>query len=339
MLAGYTGNEPLAAHTTLKVGGAATYFAIANSEAKLRGLLATANEAGEPVTMLGGGSNVLVADTGIPGCVIKNAITGWQAAEDNGQVNLTVGAGEVFDAVVEKTVAAGWWGLENLSHIPGSVGATPIQNVGAYGTEVADCIVSVTAIHRDTLESRTFTNTECQFGYRDSWFKSEAGRAWVITGVTFALSATPKPNLSYRDLTERFSGSTPTVEEVRAAVIAIRSQKFPDWHTVGTAGSFFKNPIISQTHFAKLQARYPELPGFPTDSCGVKVPLGWILDKVCHLRGVSDGPVGTYQGQALVLVNTGDASATNVTRFAKKIVAAVHAATDITIDWEVTLLG
>lgn len=336
---GYQTQVSLATHTTFQTGGPAQYFATATTMTELKRLLTVAKEAGQSVTILGGGSNVLVADAGIAGAVIQNRLTGWDVLEADDVVTVTIGAGEACDTAVARSVAAGWWGLENLSHIPGSVGAMPIQNVGAYGVETADCLQSVTALHSHTLEERSFSPAECQFAYRDSWFKTAAGREWIITEVTFTLQRTPQPQLSYRDLAERFAEQTPTLAEIREAVIDIRASKFPDWHEVGTAGSFFKNPIISREHFHTLLERYPELPHYPVNESQVKVPLGWILDNVCQLRGVQEGAVGSYAGQALVLVNYGDATTAEITAFAERIAASVAAATDISIEWEVTPLG
>ena len=338
-LPGYTSGVSLAPYTTFKVGGAAEYFAEAHSEAELASLIETARAAEQPVTILGGGSNVLVADAGVAGCVIKNSIERWDEQVDDTHVVLTVGAGNVFDDVVARTVERGWWGMENLSHIPGSVGATPIQNVGAYGVEVADCIHTVRAYHPGTRSYREFTPAECAFAYRDSFFKRESGRAWVVVAVSFALSTEAQPNVTYRDVALRFANTTTTQADMRQAIIDIRSQKFPDWHTVGTAGSFFKNPIITQAKYERLRGSYPELPGYPTGDGRVKVPLGWILEHVCQLRGTSKGGVGSYAGQALVVVQTGGATARAIHAFADDVAKQVQAATGIAIEWEVTPLG
>lgn len=339
MLAGYQANVPLAPHTTFKTGGAAAYYTTVTTEAELEAALAEASAASLPVTVLGGGSNVLVADTGVAGCVIQNQLGGWHVSLlADGVVAVTAGAGLVWDELVAQSVAEGWWGLENLSAIPGSVGATPIQNVGAYGVEVGDRIVSVRAMHQRDQSVRDFTAAECAFGYRDSFFKTSAGREWVVCAVTYALSTTPLPQLQYRDLATWFTDQTPTQPAIREAVITIRSKKFPDWHQVGTAGSFFQNPIISVDSFAALRERYPELPGYPTADGQVKVALGWILDKVCDLRGVYDGAVGCYEGQALVLVQRGGASSAAVAHFAETVAKQVYEHTGIEIAWEVTLL-
>ena len=332
-------NVPLAEYTTLKVGGPAEYFAVVQDEEMLRAAVEDARRQGMSIRMIGGGSNILVPDNGLSGLTIKNNITGWQETVDGNVVRICVGAGEVFDDVVARTVAKGYWGLENLSHIPGSVGATPVQNVGAYGVEIQDRIDRVRVYNCETDAYEELTAAECQFGYRDSLFKTPEGQKYFITHVTFLLGATPQPVLSYKDLEAVFADeATPQLAAIRDAVIAIRAQKFPDWTVVGTAGSFFKNPVIPKSQYESLSREYPELPGFPVSDTEVKVPLGWILDKICHLRGASDGVVGTYEGQALVVVTTGGATATDITAFAHTVAASVKEKTGISIEWEVTQL-
>ena len=195
-------------------------------------------------------------------------------------VTLTCGSGEWLDDVVADSVERGYWGLENLSAIPGTVGATPVQNVGAYGVEVSSRITAVAAIHQDSEEEKIFSVRECAFGYRDSFFKSPAGAVWVVTTVTFSLSQTPRPQLEYGALAALKTVEDITPSLVRASVMKIRAGKFPDWKVVGTAGSFFKNPIITAAAYKTLKTNYPELPGFPTDNGMVKVSLGFILDKI-----------------------------------------------------------
>lgn len=325
-------------YTTWQTGGVARYFITVSDETELVAALTFAVEHELPHFILGGGSNVLVADSGFGGVVIHlthHAVTSTTEADT---VLVTAEAGKTFDELVAEAVQSGWWGLENLSHIPGSVGATPVQNVGAYGVEVGDCIDSVRVYDQLSQAFTTLTQSDCQFGYRDSRFKREPGR-YIITAVTFRLHTIPQPQLSYRDLATYFSNSTPSLRAIREAVIAIRSAKFPDWHTVGTAGSFFKNPIISGAHYETLVDRYPELPGFEQPDGMVKVPLGWILDKVLGLKGQGTETVGCYAGQALVLYNKGGATTADVVAFAEAIAQRVYEATEIIIAWEVTLVG
>ena len=191
----------LAPLTTLQVGGAAEAYVRVTDEQTLVAAVQYASDNQLPITILGGGSNVLIPDTGVSGLVIHNAMTEYSVEVSGDEVLVTAGAGETLDTLIEKTVAEGWWGLENLSHIPGSVGATPVQNVGAYGVEVADIIASVRVYDVLTNTFVTFSVTDCAFGYRDSLFKQTDGKRYIVTAVTYRLSKTAKPKLQYRDLT------------------------------------------------------------------------------------------------------------------------------------------
>ncbi len=335
---GWKQREPLAPYTTFGIGGPAEYFATVRTAEELRARIKDAHEHLLPVTILGGGSNVLVSDSGVAGAVIRIEIDGITATDEGDSVLITAGAGEVFDDLVAYTVAHGYWGIENLSAIPGTVGATPVQNVGAYGIEIGEYIESVEVIDLRDFSMRTLTRDECAFGYRDSVFKHEAGESYVVTQVTIRLSQTAAPQLAYKDLAARFAESEPTQAEIREAVIDIRSKKFPNWEVTGTAGSFFKNPIIPDAQYRELLNRYPELPGFLQVDGSVKVPLGWILDKVLSLRGTRVGNVGAYEGQALVIVNYGNATAAEVEIFAANVAHNVYEDTGIKIEWEVTKL-
>lgn len=330
----------LASYTTLKVGGPAEYFAEVASEEELAVVVAEAKKMKLNITVLGGGSNILVSDQGIAGLVVHNCTIGTVEKKEGTDVYVTAGAGIVFDELVAKTVEKEYWGLENLSHIPGSVGATPVQNVGAYGREVKDLITEVRVFNTETEAFEVFTNKDCGFGYRDSFFKTEKGKKYIVTSVTYRLSVLPQRNIAYKDLAAFFGeGAEPTIKEIRDAVISIRSKKFPDWQRVGTAGSFFKNPIIANSHYEELKKRYKDMPGFLLATGEVKVPLGWILDKVCSVRGLTIGNVGSYEGQALVLVHNGDATANEIKNFADEIARRVYDATQIAIEWEVTKAG
>lgn len=334
-------NINLAPYTTFKIGGPAEYFAVVKSEEELPTLASEARERHQCILVLGGGSNVLIDDAGVKGLVVKNEIKGVSSVISDDQVFVTAGAGEVWDDFVAITVKEGWWGLENLSAIPGSVGATPIQNVGAYGVEVASLIKSVRVFDIERGQFREFTNQECAFGYRDSFFKTEAGRKMIVTSVTYSLSTVPNPKLHYKDLAVFFSDielSNISQSAIRDAVIKIRAGKFPDWKQIGTAGSFFKNPIINEDHYATLAAEYPGLPGYPEKEGKIKVSLGWILDNICGLRGYKEGNVGLYEKQALVLVNFGNASASEIKNFVVKIRDEVFKKTQIEIEMEVSVM-
>ena len=325
----------LATYTTLQVGGQARYLVHIQSVAELESGRQLALRTAVPILVLGSGSNVLIPDAGYPGLVVINNIAGstYTDAAETGYVYVRFGAGELLDAIVAQTIQKQYWGLENLSHIPGTIGAAPVQNVGAYGVELSAIVHSVEAFSVDTGEVRSFTNEQCAFAYRDSFFKSQSGRQWIITHVTCQLSKHRNPVLSYGDL-QTLDADVCTSADIRQTVIDIRKTKFPDWHTIGTAGSFFKNPIITPTQHQQLMTKYPGLVSYVQPNGTYKVSLGWILDKVCHLRGYSSGKVGLYQDQALVLVNTGN-SATDIAQFAANVSQQVHQKTGITIEPEV----
>jgi len=325
----------LASYTTLKVGGPARYLATVRDLTDLEAVSAFIADQNLPYFILGSGSNLLVTDKGFSGVVIKNEILGidFQEKTEN-KVISEFGAGESLDAIVAKTTELNYWGLENLSHIPGTIGATPVQNVGAYGVEVSSLILGVRAYNLQTGEHRRFTNADCEFAYRESFFKTQAGREWIITHVTFELQKNPNPILDYKDLSHLSAIPDINQQDIRKTVIEVRSQKFPDWEQVGTAGSFFKNPIVSTEQALALQSQYPELPVYQISPDQSKVSLGYILDKVCGLKGFTRGNVSLYQNQALVLVQTGD-SAADVQDFISHVSKIVADKTGIIIEQEV----
>lgn len=330
---------PLAPLTTFGVGGAADYFFTFNDLTDLPVLLSLVKERGLAVRVLGGGSNVVVADGGIKALVLKNELTGHDFTVAGSEVYLRVRSGEIFDQVVAKAVQRGYWGLENLSAIPGSVGATPIQNVGAYGIEVADLITEVRAVDLETGTEKAFTNDDCQFSYRNSFFKTKPGRKFFVTEVTYRLNTVSKPQLGYRDLDNYFTNKPdPSLKSIREAIIKIRGQKFPDWRQLGTAGSFFKNPIVDKDKAAGLKAEFPELPLFEEDDGNFKISLSWIMDNVLALKGYRKGNVGTYKDHVLVMVNYGGAKFAEVISLAKEIETKVFDRTGIKVEWEVTKL-
>jgi UDP-N-acetylmuramate dehydrogenase len=326
-------NIPLAQYTTFKIGGPASFFCMVTTEDELVRAVEFAKKEKHPIFILGGGSNVLINDYGFKGVVIKICFEGITYAGDV----VTVAAGEDWDDVVEQTVSRGLYGLENLSAIPGTVGAAPVQNIGAYGAEVSNVIVSVRALDTTTKHFVELNNEQCHFNYRDSIFKHEKGR-YIITQVTFKLSTTGEVNMSYREVREYITShniQNPTPEDIRHAVIEIRWGKLPDWKLWGTAGSFFKNPIISADQFEKLQGEYPGIPGFPEEDGRVKVSLGWILDHVCDVKGLCVGNVCTYEKQALVLVTRPGATSEEVVKLAHELMDKVKEKTGIDIEGEV----
>jgi UDP-N-acetylmuramate dehydrogenase len=330
---------PLAEHTTFKTGGLARYFCTVTTPSELKAAVDFAHAKRLPFFVLGGGSNVLASDAGYAGVVIKIALTGREyIPKTESLVEVTCAAGEVFDDVVSDTVGRGLWGLENLSHIPGTVGATPVQNVGAYGTEVADTIVSVTTFDTERLCTVVLDAASCAFGYRDSLFKQAAGKRYIITAVTFVLSRIPQPQLEYADLKALTLTGVPTLGDIQTTIIAIRSAKFPDWNIVGTAGSFFKNPVVVREVATPLIEKFPALPTYAARDGYVKVSLGYILDKVCGLKGYCENLISLYEKQALVLVAGPGATTTEIEQFAAHIEKKVFEETNIIIEREVTSL-
>ncbi len=328
-------NVHLSAYTTLKVGGVADYFVVVNSEEELVAAFQFAKQTEKPPLIIGGGSNLLVSDSGYRGLVILNQIKGREYIQDKNTIILTCGAGEILDEVIEEVAKRNYWGLENLSAIPGTIGATPVQNVGAYGVEVSSLITEVMAIHSETLEEKIFTNEECEFGYRDSYFKTETGKKWVVVSVTMKLSLDPKPKLDYGTLKSLQENKNISVLEVRKAICDIRAEKFPNWHEVGTAGSFFKNPIIPTAQYEILKEQYPDLVAFVVSDKQMKISLGWLLDHVCNLRGYCRDGVCLYEKQALVLVNTNAKNAKVIDEFADHVKDLVEEKTGIKIEREV----
>jgi UDP-N-acetylmuramate dehydrogenase len=333
-------NVSLAEYTTFRIGGNARFFVVVKNEAEVREVLAFAREKQIQFFILGGGSNILVSDKGFDGLVIKMESKGIKFDQQGNDVIVTAASGEVWDDLVSKTVKENAWGIENLSLIPGTVGAAPVQNIGAYGTEVMHVIESVRAVDQATGNEKIFSNRECNFSYRESIFKKPENRNWIILSVSFRLSKIPKPNLSYKDLREYFKErQNPSLSQIREAVIAIRQSKFPDLTRIGTAGSFWKNPIIEKPHFEKLSATYPGIPSFPASENKVKVPLAWILDNVLKFKGFEMGKAGLYAKQPLVLVATMGSTESDVKMLAKHVSKAVYGATHIEIEPEVQFIG
>ncbi|MEK9184859.1 MAG: UDP-N-acetylmuramate dehydrogenase [Patescibacteria group bacterium] len=315
--------------TSFKIGGEASYFVLAKTVDDIKEAIIFANNKKIPWLVLGSGTNILVNNEGYDGLVIKIDIKGI--------TGLKVGAGENWDDFVSQCVKNGLYGLENLSGIPGTIGASPVQNIGAYGVEVKDVIESVEVLNTECLVLETLSNKDCNFGYRDSFFKRPEGKKYIITHVTFKLKKEGKLNIEYKDVRNYFTekGIIPSLQEVRNAILEIRKGKFPDLSKYGTAGSFFKNPIIKKEQYEKLLKKYPSMPNYKIDELNVKIPLAWILDNICNIKGVRRGNVGVYEKQSLVLVNWGNATSDEVKKYAKKIAISVKQKTGIDIEPEV----
>ncbi len=328
---------PLSSLTTLRVGGDARFVIECASVNDVREAISFARSSELPWRVLGGGSNVLASDTGYEGVLLLITIPGITTVDEGAYVHLTAGAGVWWDDLVKEASEKGLWGLENLAGIPGTVGAAPVQNIGAYGAETKDTLVSVEVYDSERNEVRTLTNAECAFEYRESKFKHD--RSLVIVSVTFRLQKEGVPSVAYKDLAfaaeQGVDLSTPWA--IAEAVRTIRSRKFPDITVEGTAGSFFKNPTVSEETFAKLKATYPELPGFP-NADGIKIPLAFVLDKVLMLRGYTVGPVSLFREQPLVLVASNGATEKDIDTFANEIALRVFEVTGISIEREVQSL-
>lgn len=333
-------NVPLAPYTTFGIGGPARFFATAESVEELKEALEFAKQKQLPVCLLGGGSNMLVSDKGWSGLVLKIELKGVEIAEDPSNTTkkiLIAAAGESWDSTVERAVAESLWGLENLSGIPGTVGGAVVQNIGAYGAALSEVLVWAEVLDTRDGTTKTLTNAECLFDYRDSAFKHLPH--FVVIRAAFNLSTTPKANVSYKDLAARFNDSSLDIAAIRAAVLEIRKGKFPDLALEGTAGSFFKNAIVGPSQAQALRERYPEMPLFDMpETAGVKVPLAWLLDKVLGLKGTRVGGARLFEKQPLVIVAQKRASSNDVITLAQKIKKEVQEKLQITIEEEVKII-
>ncbi len=330
-------NIPLKDHTTFRIGGPARFFCIVRNEDELIDALNFSKKNKIPFFILGGGSNLLVSDAGFPGLVIKMENLGISYKEIGDVVEVTAMAGENWDKFVEETVSKGLYGLENLSYIPGTVGASPVQNIGAYGCEAKDTIESVYVLDVKKDEYVTLSNSECKFSYRNSLFKEDPKR-YIVISVCFKLNKKGKLNLDYKDVKDYFifkKNGEPNLKQMREAIIEIRKRKLPDVKDYGTAGSFFKNVVVSASKAQELISKYPDMILHPVNDKKVKVPVAWILDNLCGFRGVKKGNVGTYKNQALVIINLGDATANEIISLAQKMVDGVFEKTGIEIFPEV----
>jgi len=333
---------PLRDLTTFKVGGNARFFVSIRDEGEAKKAVLFAEKHALPLFVLGEGSNIVVSDEGFPGLVIKNEIKSFDVIKNSSEFSIiTIGAGENWDETVRRTTEAGLSGIENLSLIPGTVGATPVQNIGAYGVEVKDVIESVRAYDVRTHVTKDFANKECFFSYRNSLFKEEKG--FFILSVTFRLQKGAKPNLEYKDIRERvellgLDESELTPNKIRTLVSDIRKHKLPDWTVTPTAGSFFKNPELSPQSFLKLQKAYPELPGYPTESGLVKIPLAWIIEHVCNLKGLRVGGAQIFEKHALVIVANESATARDVRELSLVVASSVLEKTGIVVENEVQFI-
>jgi UDP-N-acetylmuramate dehydrogenase len=319
----------------------ARYFArVSSVEALTECLAAPVLPASQPLLILGGGSNLLFTQD-YDGLVVQNAITGIQiVAEDTDYVYVKADAGENWHHFVMYCIAQGWGGIENLALIPGNVGASPIQNIGAYGVEIKDVFFALEAIHLREKKQVHFGAEDCAFGYRDSIFKQAAKDQYVITSVTYRLRKVPVLNTSYGAIAgelERMGITEPCIADVAAAVIHIRQSKLPDPAVVGNAGSFFKNPVVDAVTFARLQTKFPGIAAYPMANGGAKLAAGWLIEQ-CGWKGYRKGDAGCHDRQALVLVNYGSATGREVYDLSTAIVEDVAQRFGVQLEREVNII-
>lgn len=327
----------------MRLGGAAAFLCAVTTRMELLEALTWAQTRTLPFIMIGSGSNVVWRDEGFSGLVIINKILKFELfKEDDTNTYLTIGSGEPWDSVVERSVAAGLTGIEALSLIPGTAGATPIQNVGAYGQDISQTLVSVEAFDTQLKDFVTLAGSDCGFGYRTSRFKTVNHGRFFITGLTLHLSSADPTPPFYPAVTQYLAAhnvSAPTPAGIRAAVISIRTQKLPDPRIVSNAGSFFANPIISGGQLAQLQADYGEIPHWANEDGSAKLAAAWLIEQA-GFKDFHDPEtgMGTWPTQPLVLVNEHAASTANLLAFKQKIVTAVQAKFGITLEQEPELL-
>ncbi len=329
---------PLKPHNTFGFDVKALYYAAPANIEELKELLADPAYNNLPRLILGGGSNLLLRGD-VEGLVIHPQSGEINVSfEDNEHVYVEAGAGVIWDDLVAYCVKNNWGGLENLSGIPGNVGAAPVQNIGAYGVEVKDCIASVEALEIDSLETRRFTTEACGFGYRNSIFKQDWKNKLIITRVRFRLDRIPRLKTHYGSIAQLMQTQPDAgIQQVREAVLQIRREKLPDPAVTGNAGSFFKNPTVSPEKAAELQAMAPRLMTYPAEDNQVKIPAGWLIEQA-GWKGKRIGNVGVHNAQALVLVNYGNGSGNEVLQLAEAIQQSVAEKFGIRLEMEVNVV-
>jgi UDP-N-acetylmuramate dehydrogenase len=334
-------NKSLKPFNTFGIDVNAAYFTTITTLQELQEVLHSTIYKNEKHLILGGGSNMLFTKD-FDGLIIKAAPKGIDIVSENEEtITIKVASGEVWHELVMHCVKNNWGGVENLSLIPGLTGAAPIQNIGAYGVEIKNVIDEVHGIDLSTGEWRVFKNEECCFGYRESVFKHELKEKYFISSVTLTLTKkTHQFNITYgaiHDTLKSMHITTPTVQSISDAVIAIRQSKLPDPRVIGNAGSFFKNPTITQQHYQSLQKSFPQIPSYPSVNQEVKVPAGWLIEQ-CGWKGKKINEVGVHVHQALVLVNYGNGNGEEIFDLAMKILASVKEKFSITLTPEVNII-
>ena len=330
-------NISLKPYNTFGIDVKALSFVQVSNVDELKAVLKDNNES---LLILGGGSNLLFTKD-FKGLAIKNNLKGISVvSETNSQIVLKVGAGEVWHEFVLYCIEKGYAGVENMSLIPGNVGASPMQNIGAYGVEVKDVITEVEAFNLKDYSIKTFSNKVCKFGYRTSIFKTTEKGNYFITAVTFKLKKQAEINTSYGAIEnelQRMNISLPTIRDVSSAVINIRSSELPDPKKIGNSGSFFKNPVVSEEQKNRILEQYPTVPNYPQDNGGFKMAAGWLIEK-CGWKGRRIENYGVHDLQALVLVNYGGAKGKDIYALSEDIIASVKDKFGIELEREVNIL-
>ena len=333
-------NISLKPYNTFGIDVTAREFVEIHTLEELQVLCSNFNLIERNVLVLGGGSNLLLTQN-VEGMVIKISIKGIEIIEENEEnVWVKVAAGEVWHEFVRWSINHGYGGMENLSLIPGCVGASPMQNIGAYGVEIKNTFVLLDAIEIDGGNERVFTHSECKFGYRESVFKQEEKGKYIIASVTFKLSKHPQLNTTYGAIQQTLQkqGITkPSVVDISNAVVEIRTSKLPDPKVLGNAGSFFKNPEIPDEQFLKLKENHPDIVGYPAGPGKTKVAAGWLIEQ-CGWKGKRVGNTGSHKDQALVLVNYGGAKGAEIWQLAMDIQQSVQQTFGIAIQAEVNVI-
>ncbi len=331
---------------TLAVVAKAKFFVAIEKESHIAELFASPEFKDNKKFFLGGGSNILFMKD-FDGIVIQNKLKGIKIlSEEDETIHLKMMGGEDWHEAVLFCVDKGYWGIENLSLIPGSVGAAPIQNIGAYGAELKDVLESVEVYDMGTGEKKVLSREDCKFGYRDSIFKTSAKGKYLISSVTLKLSKIPKPNISYKilkDFLEKNNIPSPSLRQISNAVCQIRRSKLPDPKVIPNAGSFFKNLLVDSDRIVKLKEKYPDMPTFKDDSGITKISTAWLIEQAGPADGTSwkgyrEGKVGMHEKQALVLVNYGGATGEEIISFAQKIIASVEQKFGLAIMPEVNII-
>ncbi len=317
-------------HNTFGINARCKRFIEISSLEEARQVLPTLPR--EQLLIIGAGSNLLLT-TDYPGVVLHSNIRGTVVSENL----ITCGSGETWDDMVESSIHHGLYGMENLSGIPGDVGASAVQNIGAYGVEVSQFIANIEAVEIFTGKVFNISPSDCDYGYRTSKFKHEWRGRFFITHVTYRLSRDFTPQLSYDHLSQLITETSPTATTLRQAVITLRNEKLPDPHTLGNAGSFFMNPIVSQEVANKLKQEYPDMPQYDVDECRVKLSAGWLIEQ-CGWKGRALGRAGVYARQALVLVNLGNAEGTEILRLCHEVIHDVKERFGVQLQPEVNII-